>query len=119
AVQAPGVEGEVARYGAGLEIDLYELPRELAGGDREPPVRREFHVVHTLARERDRLDQRHRLRVPEIELPAPLGHHDGEPAVRREVQIVRVRDRHTRAFATGLRIDGSEGVPTVVRDPQG
>src|SRR5439155_18703 len=53
AVQSPGVEGEVADDGAGLEIDLHELPRELAGRDREPPVPCEFHVVHTLAPQRD------------------------------------------------------------------
>src|SRR5438874_1554150 len=83
-----------------------------------PPVRREFHVVHALAPQRDRLHQRHRLRIPEIEPPAPLGHHDGEPAVRGEIQVVRIRDRYARALATRRRIDGGERVPAVVRDPE-
>src|SRR6266699_6584589 len=64
AVQSPGGEGQVADHGAGLEIDLHQLPRKLAGRDREPPVRREFQVIHPLAAQRDRLHQRHRLSVP-------------------------------------------------------
>ena len=99
-----------------LDVDLHQLARELAAGERVPAVGREVHVVDARARHHERMVQAEAVRVTEVEPMEPFGDDDRIPPVRCEVHVVRVVDRNRRARLAGLRIDRRQAVAEIVRD---
>ena len=65
-------------------------------------------------RRRQRVVQRHRVRVAEVELAVGLGDDDRPAPVGGEVQVVRVQRRDRLARAAGARVDRREAVAEVV-----
>ena len=73
-------------------VDLDQLPGELAAGEQVAAVSREVHVVDAAARHGEGVDDAERVRVAEVEPAQALGDDDREPAVGREVHVVGVGD---------------------------
>ena len=70
-------------------------------------------------RDRERVDELHRVRVAEVQPQQPLGDHDRELPIRGEVEVVGILDVDRPPRASGLRVDRGQAVASVIVDVQG
>ena len=73
-------------------------------------------VDSAAGRDRERVLETHRVRVPEIEPLEALGDDDRGAAVRCEIEVVGVLDRYPPAWNSRTRVDRREAVAGVVVD---
>ena len=114
----PAACSEHPHHALRSDVELEQLPRELAADERLRAVGREIHVVHAPTGGRNGLDERERVRVAEVQSRVALRDDDRVTAVRREVHVVRIVDLNRPRRPSRLRINLGQRVAGVVGDVQ-